>query len=487
MRCKNIFILVFAVVLFGLASASFQVSEKGSMIKNKYEPSEYLQATLNISFFNQSLNSTFNDSLGNSVSLSTLLSQSYNIEYSSIPFDSTNTSINSAPQLFYIAGTSFQMPATEGNITYRLDLDGQKLFEKVLEISSRGKDIEKILASKYVDLNISKYEISEYDISTQKILNESFKIKQIEEKLNLIKSEYEKGSSSEYENLLENLTEIRIPKKISKTANVNPMTFYPDREAINLHILAQIDGGEFLGKENEYIDAVYIWNNEKLKTTVKFNEITAYYEAGNQEVVNVYTFNFDKSKMKEEAYMIIGNLENVVFEDETLPVKEYNGYLYFNLNDVYDTVSFSTTSNINFLDIPVFISPSIDKLTPPKIGDYERWQKPKKWALFVLIVIILVLISVISYILLQIWYRKKYETYLFKTKNNLYNIMVYIQGAKRKGMSRDDIIKNLKKAGWTKEQVNYALQKYEGKKIAGLIHPPLNIGSQEQEKKPKKK
>jgi transcriptional/translational regulatory protein YebC/TACO1 len=65
--------------------------------------------------------------------------------------------------------------------------------------------------------------------------------------------------------------------------------------------------------------------------------------------------------------------------------------------------------------------------------------------------------------------------------------MVYIQGAKRKGMSRDDIIKNLKKAGWTKEQVNYALQKYEGKKIAGLIHPPLNIGSQEQEKKPKKK
>ena len=61
-------------------------------------------------------------------------------------------------------------------------------------------------------MNISKHEISEYDISTQKILNESFKIKQIEEKLNLIKSEYEKGSSSEYESLLENLTEIRIPK-----------------------------------------------------------------------------------------------------------------------------------------------------------------------------------------------------------------------------------------------------------------------------------
>ena len=138
--------------------------------------------------------------------------------------------------------------------------------------------------------------------------------------------------------------------------------------------------------------------------------------------------------MDEEAYMIIGNLENVVFEDETLPVKEYNGYLYFNLNDVYDTVSFSTTSNINFLDIPVFISPSIDKLTPPKIGDYERWQKPKKWALFVLIVIILVLISVISYILLQIWYRKKYETYLFKTKTTLQYNGIYSRCKKKRNV-----------------------------------------------------
>ncbi len=487
MRCKSIFILVFAVVLFGLASASFQVSQQGSVIKNKYEPSEYLQATLNISFFNQSLNSTFNDSLGNTVLLSTLLSQSYNSNYYYIFYDLTNTSINSAPQLFYIAGTSFQMPATEGNITYKLNLSDQKLFEKVLEINSQGKEIESALAVKYSDLNISKQEISEYDIQTQRILSEFFNISQIQEKLDLIEEEYENAAPNEYGSLLENITDVRIPKKITQTVNVNPMAFYPDREAINLYILAEIDGGEFLGNEDEYIDAVYLWNNEKLKTTIAFKEITAYYGIGDQERVNVYTFNFDKSDMNEEAYMIIGSLENVFFEDVTLPVQEYNEYLYLNLNDVYNTISFSTTSDINFLDIPVFISPSISKLTPVEVEEYERWQKPKKWALFVLIAVILILIGIVSYVLLQMWYRRKYETYLFKTKNNLYNIMIYIQNAKRKGMHRDDIIKNLKKAGWTKEQVSYALQKYEGKKIAGMIHPPLNIGSQEQGKNPNKK
>ena len=74
---------------------------------------------------------------------------------------------------------------------------------------------------------------------------------------------------------------------------------------------------------------------------------------------------------------------------------------------------------------------------------------------------------------LQAWYRKKYENYLFKNKNNLYNIMTYIQNAKKKGMERNEIIENLKKAKWTREQINYAIRKYEGKKIIGIIERPF--------------
>ena len=51
--------------------------------------------------------------------------------------------------------------------------------------------------------------------------------------------------------------------------------------------------------------------------------------------------------------------------------------------------------------------------------------------------------------------------------------MAYIQNAKKRGMPREDIIKNLKKSNWKKEQINYALNKYEGKKIAGIIERPF--------------
>ena len=57
--------------------------------------------------------------------------------------------------------------------------------------------------------------------------------------------------------------------------------------------------------------------------------------------------------------------------------------------------------------------------------------------------------------------------------------MTYIQNAKKKAMPRDEIIKNLKKADWTGEQIRYALNKYEGKKIAGIIERPFNKVMQE--------
>jgi hypothetical protein len=66
-------------------------------------------------------------------------------------------------------------------------------------------------------------------------------------------------------------------------------------------------------------------------------------------------------------------------------------------------------------------------------------------------------------------------------------MMVYIQTSKKRGMSREETLKNLKKAGWSREQISYAIQKYEGKKIPGMINHPMNMGAQETTNKPHKK
>lgn len=484
MRCRSIFILVFAVFFIGLASASFEFSENGSSIVEKYQPSETLKADLNISFLNQSLNSNFTDSFGNYIYLNELLEE--NEDYHTIFFDLSNTSISSAFQTLSFNFTEFQMPSIEGNFNYIITLNGEEVFEKTFEISSSETAIEEALEEKKSLLNASKHEISTYDGYTQNLLREYLNTTRIEPELEYIEENYESLTTEEQEELLNNISLIKIPTDIRQISYTEPITFYSERGIIDLEVLAGINGGVFSGNEQEYLDAIFLWNTQNLITKVVYKEVEIEYSEEEKERLNIFLFTFERIGNPEEAYIVVENTGDIIFEDVTLPIQEQTGYLYLSLNEVYGTLGMVTKANYNFMNFPLFVSPAIDSLTPINVGNYERWEAQKKWMLFGLILFLVLFIGAITYILLQIWYRKKYETYLFKTKNNMYNIMIYIHNSKLKGIPKEEIEKNLKKAGWAKEQISYAMQKYHGKKIAGMIHQPMNIGSQEPKKEIKK-
>ena len=63
------------------------------------------------------------------------------------------------------------------------------------------------------------------------------------------------------------------------------------------------------------------------------------------------------------------------------------------------------------------------------------------------------------YIFMMYWYKKKYESYLFKNKNDLYNIVNYVKNAKAKGKTNKEVLEALKKSGWSAEQIKYVMKK----------------------------
>jgi len=75
-------------------------------------------------------------------------------------------------------------------------------------------------------------------------------------------------------------------------------------------------------------------------------------------------------------------------------------------------------------------------------------------------------------VVLQEWYKKKYENYLFKNKNDLYNMVNYVNNSKKRGLKNKEIADNLKKAKWSSEQVKYVMKKYAGKRT-GMFELPL--------------
>jgi hypothetical protein len=77
------------------------------------------------------------------------------------------------------------------------------------------------------------------------------------------------------------------------------------------------------------------------------------------------------------------------------------------------------------------------------------------------------------YIIAQEWYKKRYEDYLFKSRNYLFNVLNYINQEKIKGIDDNSLSRSLKKSGWNGEQIRYAIKKYYGKRT-GMFEIPMD-------------
>ena len=78
----------------------------------------------------------------------------------------------------------------------------------------------------------------------------------------------------------------------------------------------------------------------------------------------------------------------------------------------------------------------------------------------------------------QKWYKRRYEGFLFKNRNDLYNLAVYVNNAKKRGLNNHEIKERLKKAKWDSEQIGYAMREYEGKGTGVFKIPVTNWSKQ---------
>ncbi len=95
-----------------------------------------------------------------------------------------------------------------------------------------------------------------------------------------------------------------------------------------------------------------------------------------------------------------------------------------------------------------------------------------KWVFFVMLILFVLIIGVVLYVVVSSWYDKKYEQYLFPNRNNLYNLIIFINNSKRKGVNDEEIVKSLRKSKWSNEQIKYVMKKYAGKRT-GMAKLPF--------------
>lgn len=384
--------------------------------------------------------------------------------------DGTNevTQTNSILHVFNSTG-NYELKLT---ITNLKGIKTYRTFEIIVD--SPEKVIEELIDEKQAKLQFIKLQVKNFSSNYQDELESILEMKSLEDDIKRIQRNYVASSSEqEYNQIMTNLLELKIPKSIIVTNKAEEILFYPKKEIIDLETIKLVAGGNYESyKENDYKNSVLSWNQENTEVRMTFEELSAIYEDSSPSLFKVFELNINKESYSgKNPYLIIEKMQGLKFLDNYLE-EENSGYYSIELKELNQKIKFLINEQIDFSELPAFVSPELSRLSVEEISIEDKDEKMSKWVFFALILILLIIFAVVGYIILQEWYKKKYENYLFKNKNNLYNMINYIDNSIRNKIKKSEIISALKKVGWNSEQINYVFKKYYGKRT-GMIELPI--------------
>jgi len=311
-----------------------------------------------------------------------------------------------------------------------------------------------------------------------------------ESELKKLKADYEavSGSASSYVDILNSLEALNIPSDINKRTE-SGVQFLIDTEVVDASVLETLGAGTIRQGLN-YGNAIFEWFVNSMNV---FAEEEVYYiivDRQEQPIGSKIKLVVSPDTTLDDILFIVARpSEEVVFEDASLTKKaagSSSGVSFISLGS--RDISFIIDGEIGILEIPAYFSPSFSQLS--SVGGIvtdvcnnngicdngETWKncrndcKPWGWILFWLFILFLIAFAI--YVALQEWYKRKYENHLFKDKNQLYNLINFMDNAEKQGLSKDKIFDKLKIKGWDIEQLNYAWRKYKGLRT-GLWEVPV--------------
>lgn len=277
---------------------------------------------------------------------------------------------------------------------------------------------------------------------------------------------------NDYVNLILELNLIEIPESIgpSKTADL-PLAF--DVNDIILDDVVDLFNEFYIsGKEDEYENAIVFWYLDNINANLKQKSYTINYDSYKEDLITEFELQINpRGSQTGTAYLIIEQDKDEIIFSENYDLFDESGVTGIELDlSRTNNIKFAIEGNINVFGITMYIVPELSVLgiresifIPSGPGFFPR---------FLVGTIIALIVTLGIYIFLQEWYKRNYEKYLFKNKNNLYNLLYFIKNAKTKGMKESVIVSKLRKSKWRKEQIIYAMKKFKGQRV-GMWEIPI--------------
>jgi len=304
-------------------------------------------------------------------------------------------------------------------------------------------------------------------------ISKNLNFEEIDSKLEELKLKYSiANTESEYTSIMAELSLLKIPTSIRESLSITG-ELVPDFDSLNVAEIqeASINATNIEGYSPDYLKSWYFSN---IEATLIEKKYSISYDDDTDEIAASF-FNLGiVLKNNIPAHVLIKEIPDNIEFSESYNQEQKGSNTIMNI-DSDKQLEFTISGNFN--DKNIFIFPELSNLVlevspcnfndkcEAEIGETQQncRQDCHSNLLQFFFVILILSAAFIGYLLLQQWYRIKYETFLFKDRNYLFNLLNFIHNAQKQKLTDLQIKNKLKKEGWTNEQLVYAMKKYKGK------------------------
>jgi len=242
----------------------------------------------------------------------------------------------------------------------------------------------------------------------------------------------------------------------------------------------EIMGGKVSGSTDE-LYAKYILNWQALNIAGNFVSniySVSTYSGESERILTTYSFNV-KSEADEKSYFVINRPKSeLFFKDGVSPKKAGDATVI--ILDPREDVSFEfyyegsemTTHFVSpklssiVLEEDIDVNCNYNSVCEPDSGENSKTCRTdcKPVGRMYLYIVLAIVLVFFLYLVLQVWYKRRYEGFLFKDKRQAYNLLMYVTNARARGLKDNRTAAELRKQGWSSERVKYIIKKSKGKR-----------------------